>query len=333
VTGPADNPPDGAPGPADEFDTIACLLRPLTGGAPEALGLLDDAAVLPARPGCDLVITKDMIVEGVHFLASDPLDLVARKLLRVNLSDLAAKGARPYAYFLAISWSPRCGWPQREAFAAGLKTEQDAFGLVLLGGDTTSTPGPLTASATLLGWVAAGGAVLRSGARAGDALLVSGVVGDGWLGLQAALGRAQAPAALQRYRLPEPRVVLAPALAFAHACADVSDGLIADAGRLALASGLAAHIELERVPLSAEGRAHVVGAPHPSSALIDLVTGGDDYELVCAAAPEQAPRLIAAARAAGVDMTVIGHFAQGQGAHAWREGRPVDLRRQGYRHI
>ena len=151
----------------DEFDFIGQLMKPLARGAPEALGLLDDAAVIPSRPGFDLVVTKDAIVEGVHFLPSDPLDLVARKLLRVNLSDLAAKAAAPYAWFLAVSWPARCGWPERQAFAEGLRRDQDAFGLTLLGGDTTSTPGPLTASATLLGWVPAGQALLRSWARAG----------------------------------------------------------------------------------------------------------------------------------------------------------------------
>jgi thiamine-monophosphate kinase len=328
VTG-ADNHEDER---VDEFDLIARLLRPLTGGAPEALDLLDDAAVLPSRPGFDLVVTKDMIVEGVHFLPSDPLDLVARKLLRVNLSDLAAKATQPYAYFLAVSWPARCGWAGREAFARGLKADQDAFGLVLLGGDTTSTPGPLTASATLLGWAPSGGALLRSGARPGDVVLVSGVVGDGRLGLKAALGAIAAPGALQRYRLPEPRLELRAALVFAHACADVSDGLVADAGRIAIASGLGVDIDLGRTPLSAEGLAYVEGAPDRLEALIELATGGDDYELVCTAAPERAQALIVAARAAGVRMTVVGRMREGQGARAVCEGREVHLARQGYRH-
>src|SRR3569832_2067373 len=167
-------PVTSAAEPTDEFETIERPLRPLAQGAPEARGLLDDLAVIPCRPGQDLAATKDAMVEGVHFLPSDPLDLVARKLLRVNLSDLAAKAAEPYGWFLTVSWPKRCGWAEREAFARGLAQDQDAFGLTLLGGDTTSTPGPLTASATLLGWVPGGEAKLRSGARAGDVVLVSG---------------------------------------------------------------------------------------------------------------------------------------------------------------
>ena len=318
--------------PVDEFDFIARLMKPLTRGAPEALGLLDDAALIAPRPGFELVVTADMIVEGVHFLPSDPLDLVARKLLRVNLSDLAAKGAEPYGWFLSVSWPRRCGWGEREAFARGLAEDQDAFGLMLLGGDTTSTSGPLTASATLMGWTPSGQAKLRSGARAGDVVLMSGVVGDGWLGLKAALGEIDAPAALQRYRLPEPRLTLRAALAAAHACADVSDGLLADTGRIAIASGLGAEIDLERLPLSQDGLRHVERAADHAQALIALATGGDDYELVCTAAPERAEHLIAAASAAGVRMTVVGRMTEGEGVRAFHDGRDITPPRLGYRH-
>jgi len=319
-------------GPVDEFDFIARLMKPLTRGAPEALGLLDDAAAIPARPGFDLIVTTDMIVEGVHFLPSDPLGLVPKRLLRVNLSDLAAKAAEPYGWFLSVSWPARCGWPEREAFARGLAEDQDAFGLTLLGGDTTATPGPLTASATLFGWVPAGQARLRGAAEPGDVVLVSGVIGDGWLGLRAARGEIAAPAALKRYRLPEPRLELRGALKAAHACADVSDGLLADAGRIAIASGLGAVIELERMPLSGDGLAHVEGAPDKLAALVELATGGDDYELVCAAAPERAERLIAEAARAGVRMTAVGRMVEGQGVRALYEGREAHAPRLGYRH-
>jgi thiamine-monophosphate kinase len=318
--------------PVDEFDFIARLMKPLTRGAPEALGLLDDAALIAPRPGFELVVTTDMIVEGVHFLPSDPLDLVARKLLRVNLSDLAAKAAEPWGWFLSVSWPKRCGWAEREAFASGLAEDQDAFGLKLLGGDTTSTPGPLTASATLLGWAANGQARLRGGAKAGDVVLVSGVVGDGWLGLRAALGECDAPGALQRYRLPEPRLNLRGALAAAHASADVSDGLLADAGRIAIASGLGVEIDLERLPLSQEGLRHVEGALDRPEALVELASGGDDYELVCTASPERAEHVIAAAAEAGVRMTVVGRMVEGQGVRAIHEGRDINPPRLGYRH-
>ena len=316
----------------DEFDFIARLMKPLTRGAPEALGLLDDAAVIPSRPGFDLVATKDAIVEGVHFLPSDPLDLVARKLLRVNLSDLAAKAAEPYGWLLAVSWPARCGWPERQAFAEGLRQDQETFGVTLFGGDTTSTPGPLTASATLLGWVPAGQARLRSGAKAGDVVLVSGTIGDGWLGLKAARGEIVAPGALQRYQLPEPRLNLRAALAAAHACADVSDGLAADLGRIAIASGLRAELELDRLPLSPDGLAYVRAAADPGAALAALATGGDDYELVCTAAAERAVRLIAEAEAVGVRMSVVGRMAAGVGVGVTHNGREARLDRLGYRH-
>ena len=175
----------------DEFESISKLFAPLIDGAPEALGLTDDAAVIPARPGFDMVASKDAMVAGVHFLADDPLDLVARKLLRVNLSDLAAKGADPYAYLLAAAWPAACGWRERERFVAGLRQDQDLFGLKLIGGDTNSTPGPLTLSVTILGWTPQGRTVLRSGARPGDRVLVTGTIGDGWLRQPIAVGGAE----------------------------------------------------------------------------------------------------------------------------------------------
>jgi thiamine-monophosphate kinase len=190
----------------------------------------------------------------------------------------------------------------------------------------------LTASVTAMGWVPAGGAVLRSGARVGDVVLVSGVVGDGWLGLKAALGERPAHGALLRYRLPQPRLDLREALKAAHACADVSDGLIADAGRIGIASGLGVRIDLERLPLSADGLQHVARAADRVQALIDLATGGDDYELVCTAAAERAGALIAAAEAQGIDMTVIGRMIEGQGVQTFCDGRPVMVAQAGYRH-
>lgn len=323
---------DSHPEGVDEFDLIARLLRPLTDGAPEALGLLDDAAVLSPLAGQDLVISADMIVEGVHFLPSDPLDQVAQKLLRVNLSDLAAKGAEPYAYFLTIAWPARCGWLERQAFAAGLRRDQDAFGLKLLGGDTTATPGPLTASATILGRVAQGQAVLRSGARPGDLVLVSGCIGDGWLGLQAALGRAD-PALLGHYRTPEPRTPLAGLVrAHAHAAADVSDGLAADAGHIAKASGVALELELERIPLSPAGRAVVDLSPSPAQTLLTLATAGDDYEIVLTAPPDRARRMMDEAPGLGAPLTVVGRVVEGQGVRVLWGGDEIRVPHAGYRH-
>ena len=309
---------------ADEFDVIARLLRPLAKDAPESLNLMDDAALIPSRPGFDLVITKDAMVEGVHFLTGDPLDLVARKLLRVNLSDLAAKGAAPYGYFLACAWPASRGWEAREAFAAGLAKDQQTFGLKLFGGDTVSTSGPMVFSATLLGWVESGRMVQRSGAKAGHLVQASGPIGDGWLGLEAARGglailsepdRSRLAA---RYRLPEPRLDLD--LSGASAAADLSDGLIADAGRIAEASGLTLELELSQIPLSVEATTWLALQPDPAAALVALATGGDDYQVVATAA-QVLP-----------GFTVIGRVTEGQGVRAQLDGRPLTIARAGYRH-
>ena len=338
---PDDDRPDDDrdEGPADEFDWIERCLRPLAADAPEALGLLDDAAVVPARPGFDLVITKDAIVEGVHFLPSDQLDAVARKLLRVNLSDLAAKGAEPYGYFLAIAWPAACGWPERRAFANGLRADQDAFGLKLFGGDTVSTPGPLTLSATLLGWVPAGGMVRRSGAREGDVVLVTGTIGDGALGLKAARGEAMelAPAdaawLAERYRTPSPRLGLGKALRrWAHAAADVSDGLIADAGCVAAAGGVRIALDLDRMPLSTAAGAWLALQPDAQTARLAMAAGGDDYEVVCTAPPSSEMSLRTAAEALGFSMTRVGVVSAGVGVHVTSGGAELQVTRAGWRH-
>lgn len=316
----------------DEFDLIARLMRPLTFGAPEALNLMDDAAVLSPRADEDLVISADMLVEGVHFLSSDPLDQVAQKLLRTNLSDLAAKGAEPYAYFLSIAWPERCGWAERQAFAQGLERDQRTYGLKILGGDTVSTPGPLTASVTILGRAPKGGAVLRSGAKLGDVALVSGHIGDGWLGLQAALA-GQDTAALTRYRIPEPRTALIDVLRrWAHAAADVSDGLIADAGHICAASGLGLHLRLDDMPLSPEGRAFTERHDDRAGCLLILAAGGDDYEVLLTLDPRDVNQAVAAASAAGVALTPIGRMVEGLGVSVLFEGREIRVDKAGYRH-
>src|SRR4051795_6921746 len=219
-----------------EFSLIARHFRPLAG--PGARDLQDDAAVLAPPPGRELVLTCDAMVAGVHFLPDDPADLVGRKLLRVNLSDLAAKGAMPLGYLMTVS-APRAtsdAW--FAGFTAGLAQDQKEFGVVLLGGDTTSTPGPISLSLTIVGHVAPGQAVHRSGAQAGDAIWVTGTIGDGALGLAAARGTLQDPSGylLSRYRLPQPRLGLAVA-GIASAGMDVSDGLVQDLGHLCRAAG------------------------------------------------------------------------------------------------
>ena len=330
---------ESPPQHVDEFEAIARLFTPLTDGAPEALGLQDDAAVIAARPGFDLVISKDAMVEGVHFLADDPLDLVARKLLRANLSDLAAKGADPWAYFLAAMWPARCVWAERERFVRGLRQDQDAFGLKLLGGDTSSTPGPLTLSVTILGWTPRGRMVRRSGAGPGDRVLVSGSIGDGWLGLAAArgelegLGPQDVAWLADRYRLPQPRTGLIQLLReHATAAADVSDGLLADAGHIAQSSGVGMALALDRLPLSRGATAWLTAQADPAAAIASLASGGDDYEVVCCARPEAARALIEAAGPAGAPMTDVGEVVAAGGVQATWRGRALDTPRTGWRH-
>ena len=309
----------------DEFGEIARLFRPLTGGAPGAFDLLDDAAVIPQRPGSDLVVTKDAIVEGVHFPLGEAPDLIARKLVRVNLSDLAAKAAEPFGCFLAVAWPQGFGPVEREAFARGLGDDLRLFGMALLGGDTVSTPGPFTASLTAMGWVPQGRMVRRAGAQAGDVIAVSGTIGDGALGLMAARGEIADPEGwlADRYRLPTPRLELREALrSLAHAAADVSDGLIADAGHIATASGVGLKLDLDALPLSPAARGWLDAQPDRAAALVRLATGGDDYEVVCSAA-SQAP----------AGFTAIGEAVAGSDIDVRADGRRIEVVQEGWRHL
>jgi thiamine-monophosphate kinase len=322
---------------AGEFETIRRLFAPLA--HPEwGRGLLDDVAVVPTRAGHDLVLTKDAIVEGVHFLPTDPLDTVARKLMRVNLSDLAAKGAEAFGYLLACHWSERCGWPEREEFCSGLREDQKAFGVALLGGDTVSTPGPASFSMTLLGWTPKGQAVGRSGARIGDGVFVTGAIGDGWLGLEASLGKLSLEperlgALADHYRTPTPRVEFAgPVRELATASIDVSDGLIADLGHLASAGRVGIEIDLESVPLSAAGQAWFDGRVDEQAALEKLVTGGDDYEIALTVAARDEAALRREAERRRLRLTRIGRVTSGQGVVARFAGRPVGFERPGFTH-
>ena len=322
---------------AGEFETIRRLFAPLA--HPEwGRGLTDDVAVVPSRAGYDLVLTKDAIVEGVHFLPTDPLDTVARKLMRVNLSDLAAKGAEPFGYLLACHWSPRCGWPERMMFADGLRADQKVFGVALLGGDTVATSGPAGFSMTLLGWTPKGRTVGRAGARPGDLVFVTGAIGDGWLGLEAVQGKlsidAERVAALSdHYRAPTPRTEFAlPIRDMATASIDISDGLIADLGHIAEAGRIGIEIDLESVPLSAAGQAWFDGRVDEQAALEKLVTGGDDYEIAFTASPRDEAALRRDAERRHLRLTRIGRVTAGQGVVARFGGQPVLFARPGFTH-
>lgn len=322
---------------AGEFETIRRLFAPLA--HPEwGRGLADDVAVVPSRAGFDLVLTKDAIVEGVHFLPTDPLDTVARKLMRVNLSDLAAKGAEPFGYLLACHWSPRCGWPERMTFVDGLRVDQKAFGVALLGGDTVATPGPASFSMTLMGWTPKGRTVGRAGARPGDLVFVTGAIGDGWLGLEAVQGKLsidteRVVALSDHYRTPTPRTDFAlPIRDMATASIDVSDGLIADLGHIADAGRIGIEIELETVPLSAAGQAWFDGRVDEQAALEKLVTGGDDYEIAFTASPRDEAALRREAERRHLRLTRIGRVTAGQGVVARFGGQTVIFDRPGFTH-
>ena len=261
---------------------------------------------------------------GEHRDRSAAPDLIARKLVRVNLSDLAAKAAEPFGCFLAVAWPKAFGLDEREAFARGLGEDLAAFGVALLGGDTVSTPGPFMASLTAMGWVPEGRMVRRDGAQVGDLIAVSGTIGDGALGLLAARGEIADPDGwlAGRYRLPTPRLDLRAALAaHAHAAADVSDGLIADAGHIATASRVGLRLDLDALPLSAAARLWLAAQPDRKAALVRLATGGDDYEVICAAST--APQ----------GFTVIGEVFAGAGVEVSAGGHHVDVAQGGWRHL
>ena len=296
---------------------ISRWFQPIAGEG--GLALRDDAALYTPPPGCDLVVTVDTLVAGVHFLASDPAETIARKALRVNLSDLAAKGAEPGGFVLSFATPAAADSPMRSetwlaAFCAALGDDARAYSCPLLGGDTVTTPGPLTLSITAFGHLAQGTMARRTGALAGDLIFVTGTIGDAALGLQLSLDRQPAWAAalsqqetdflISRYRLPQPRNALARVVRdFAHGAMDVSDGLAGDLAKMMRVSGVSARVELARVPISAPASKALA---RDAAAIDSMVTGGDDYEILCTVAPERAQAFVAAAQAAGVVATQIG---------------------------
>lgn len=323
---------------AGEFELIATYFRPLAEGQPGALGLADDAALVDVAPGRRLVVTADAIVAGVHFFADDPPDLVARKLLRVNLSDLAAMGARPRAYLICLALPKSVGADWLEAFCRGLRADQEEFGLALIGGDTVATPGPIVLSLTALGEATPGDELRRSGARPGDLVFVSGTIGDAALGLAARRGGLEAlPGKLReqviaRYHLPRPRVELGMRLrGLARAALDISDGLVGDLDHVCAASGVGAVVEWPRVPLSEAGKRAV----EAERALVPAVlAGGDDYELLFTAPPEAEERVAALARELDLPLTPIGRITEGRDVSVIdAEGCEIEIEQLGYRHF
>jgi thiamine-monophosphate kinase len=318
---------------------IARYFRPIATD-PGAFNLDDDAAALKPS-GDDIVVTTDAIVEGVHFLADDPPETVARKALRVNLSDLAAKGALPAGFVLTLALRDTDeAW--LKPFAAALGEDARQYGCPLLGGDTVSTPGPLMISITAFGRVPVGKMVHRNGAKHGDRVMVTGTIGDAALGL-AVLGGGKVRAAvddagardrlISRYRVPQPRMALA-AIVRDHASAamDVSDGLAGDLTKLCGVSGVSAVIDLESIPLSDIARdllsRGVVG-------IETLIAGGDDYEILCTIADDRVEAFTQAAQRAGVALSSIGMVVAGTDAPKFLDGQggEIVLKRRSYSHF
>lgn len=302
------------PARSGEFDRIARIFAPLAG--PEGLGLTDDAAVWAPAPDRDLVTTVDAMVAGVHFLPDDPPETVGRKLLRVNLSDLAAMGATPRGYLLvtALPRETEDGW--LAAFAGGVKADQERYGITLFGGDSVSTPGPMMLSLTAIGDVPRGRHLGRGGARPGDGVFVSGTVGDAALGLLvlrdgalSTLAAEHRTALADRYRHPQPRTALGPALlGVASAAMDVSDGLFGDLRHVCRASGCGIEIDAAVVPWSPAVTAAL--ALEPGLRPVALA-GGDDYELVFTCPPDREAAVADIGRDLDVRLSRIGRVVAG----------------------
>lgn len=317
-----------------EFEAIARYFAPLA-RHPGAFGLKDDLAWLTPRAGRRLVFKTDAVVVGVHTLPGDDPALIARKALRVNLSDLAGKGATPLGYLVALAL-PRttdARWLRR--FAAGLRQDQAEFGISLLGGDTTRTPGPATIAVTAIGEALPGKPLIRSGARVGDAVYVTGTIGDAALGLLVNRGKLRSLATrhrrflARRYHLPEPRLAIGRGIGrIAQASMDVSDGLVADLGHICAASGCGAEIDLALIPVSTAARA--AGEAH----VLRRITGGDDYEILFTAPAAAERKLHGLAQEAGVPITRIGRIVRRPGVRVLLPGgKPVATGQGGWRHF
>jgi thiamine-monophosphate kinase len=323
--------------PSAEDSLIARYFKPLATD-PGAFDLTDDAAILKSSAD-ELVVTTDAIVEGVHFLANDPPDTVARKALRVNLSDLAAKGAVPAGFVLTLALRDADdAW--LAPFACGLGEDAARFQCPLLGGDTVSTPGPLMISITAFGRVPAGRMARRNGAKAGDRVVVSGTIGDAALGLDilnggaaAALGGDEREMLIGRYRVPQPRVDLAQAVRdHASAAMDVSDGLAGDLAKLCAASEVSAAIDAQSIPLSAAARSLLSGG---AVGIESILSGGDDYEILCTIPENRFEAFEQAAKLAGIAVTSIGTVIAGASVPRFidAQGTEIALPRLSYSHF
>lgn len=326
-----------------EFELIARYFAPLSLAFPGAYGLLDDAAVISPASGNELVVKTDTIVGGIDFPPDAPANLIARKGLRVNLSDLAAKGAAPRAYLLDLILPDTVDEAWIASFAAGLAHDQAEFGVHLIGGDMSSTSGPIAIAVSAFGEAPIGQIIRRGGAQPDDSVFVTGTIGDAALGLcvlRAALPALDATSAaflVDRYQLPQPRVALGRQLiGIATAGIDVSDGLVADLRHICAVSHLSAVIEARSVPLSPAARVAIGGDPQR---LATALTGGDDYEILFTAPPAAAVRIGELSRSSGVPITPIGRMAAPSEVNQPRVvvidylGQPLGFASEGWTHF
>jgi thiamine-monophosphate kinase len=328
--------------PPGEERLITDYFAPLARDWPGAFGLRDDCASVEPAPGQEIVIKTDPVRAGVHFFPDDAPADIAWKALAVNISDLAAKSARPLGYLLAVSFPEKPTDVWLRAFAEGLREAQDAFGCTLIGGDTDRADGPMTLAVTVLGECPVGGMVRRDTARSGDVLYVSGTLGDAALGLAIHggaeevagwnLSDAELRLLRRRYLRPEPRLGLKAALRnFARASMDLSDGLAKDLGRMCRASGCGADVDTALLPRSAAMQS--VLSLHPK-AVECMISAGDDYEILAAVAPENMEAFERSAKAGAIPVRRIGHLhTRGDVRFFGPDGQPMLLRHTGYDHF
>ena len=322
----------------NEFEFIASQLKPLASAFTGALNLGDDAAVLTPEKGQEFVVTTDALTAGVHFFAKDPPHLIAQKCLRVNLSDIAAMGAAPYCYSLALMLPEQTSQGWLSEFCDGLRADQDDHNVHLSGGDTTSTNGPLSVAITMIGTVPAGKALKRSTARIDDDIWVTGTIGDAAMGLQALKGAlptidaAARHSLVRRYHVPQPRNRIAPTLRnVATSAIDISDGLAADLGHICEASGVSAQISASKIPVSD----HVLSLLNTSDVTLEaLLRGGDDYELLFTANPKRNREVNMLSSEFNLKISKIGTVTTDlESVLINQDGTMLTLSRRGFRHF
>ncbi len=314
-----------------EFDLISTYFSPLAG--PEGLKLIDDAACIPASSSDDIIVTKDMLVESVHFRSLDQAKSIAYKALAVNISDCVAKGAKPYLYWLGLALPNSIDEDWIRDFSTGLGEAQATFDCQLAGGDTTSTAGPTVISITLLGTVPKGQMIKRSGARVGDDVYVTGTLGDAALGLWCLENdRPEKSALIAAYQKPSPPVIFGQAVRdLASSSADVSDGLIADAGHIATASGVGVVLRQIDLPVSADARQLLQTEP---GLWPKVWAGGDDYQIVFTASVKLREQLCRLAQQSATSVTRIGTISAGPGVQLLdQDGQTVQVTSGGFTHF